>query len=305
MKYIPNLRILDYQPHHQPYFERFNKAWIEKYFKLEPIDIQVLENPDEHLLKPGGAIIVAEYQGSPCGVVALKKVNADTMEMTKMAVSEQFQGKKIGLALGEAIMEKARELGAKKVELYSQTDLTAAVTMYRKMGFQEVSLCDGKYDRCNIKMEIDFEQIDYLNDLSMKLKKTVDTFLNKTIKLGVTWHEKREFRKWSPREIMGHLIDSAANNHQRFILAQYEKELVYPAYDQVFWVNAHNYYHWPTDQVLEFWRQYNYMLVQVIKNLNYKKLDTPCHIGDKPPVTLKYLLEDYIVHMEHHLKQIL
>lgn len=305
MKHIPNLQILDYQPKHKSAFEKLNKAWIEKYFVLEPVDLQVLENPEEYILKTGGTIIVAEYEGEACGVVALKKSSDNLYEMTKMAVSEKYQGKKIGLALGEAILEKARALRIGKVELYSQTDLTAAVTMYRKLGFQEVSLREGKYTRCNIKMEIDFAKADYLAELSQKLRKTVDIFLVKTVNNGVNWNEKKEFRKWSPKETIGHLIDSATNNHQRFIVAQSVSEYVGNTYTQDFWVNTHNYHHLPAEQVLEFWRQYNYMLAQVIKNINYNKLETLCKIGDHPPVTLKFLVEDYIVHMEHHLGQIL
>ncbi|MDN4164461.1 GNAT family N-acetyltransferase [Cytophagales bacterium LB-30] len=299
-----HLKLVNYQPQHQPYFERFNKDWIEKYFKLEPIDVQVLENPDEHILKPGGAILVAELENQPVGVVALKKLEEGIFEMTKMAVADRWQGRKFGQALGEGILEKAQEMKAQKVILYSQTNLNAAVNMYRKLGFQESRQIDGVYARCNIKMEIDFARHRYLQEQAQQLHRTVDVFLNKTIRLGIAWHSKKEFRKWSPIEIIGHLIDSAANNHQRFIFAQAGNALHYPAYNQDFWVSTHNYFHLPTEQLLEFWRQYNYFLCEVIKNIRYEALDVPCTIGDAQPVPLRTLIEDYQAHLQHHLSQI-
>ena len=77
-----------------------------------------------------------------------------TYEFTKMAVDGKFRGLKVGLALGEAAIEKARELGATKIILYSHTVLVPAVSLYKKLGFVEVPV-DGPYKRSNIKMELE------------------------------------------------------------------------------------------------------------------------------------------------------
>lgn len=158
-----SIQIVDYKPEHQPYFEQFNKAWIEKYFWLEDLDRYVLENPDEAIIQPGGAILMAVYEGAVAGTVALKKVNEDIYEFTKMAVDESFRRKGIAEALSYAAFEKARRLGGKKVILYSQTGLEAAILLYRKLGFKEVPLGDVLYKRANIKMEIELELLVALN----------------------------------------------------------------------------------------------------------------------------------------------
>src|SRR5689334_8973354 len=146
------IRIIDYRPDHQPLFESLNRAWIEKYFWLEEIDRYVLQHPDEAILQHGGAILMALYDGAVAGTVALKKVNKDVYEFTKMAVDENYRRKGIAEVLSYAAFRKAKEMGAAKVILYSQTGLTAAISLYRKLGFNEVPLESGVYKRSDIKM---------------------------------------------------------------------------------------------------------------------------------------------------------
>ncbi len=148
-----NIQILEYLPEHQPWFEKLNRHWIEKYFWMEPIDIDVLQNPNEHIIKHGGAIIMALYDREIAGTVALKYVEAGVYEFTKMAVDEKFQGLKIGKALAFAAIEKSKELGAHKVILYSNRKLHTAIALYHKIGFIEVAV-DAIYKRSDIKMEL-------------------------------------------------------------------------------------------------------------------------------------------------------
>ena len=147
------LEIITYQPEHQPWFEMFNRDWIERYFWMEPIDVAVLQHPEEHILGKGGTILMASCDKEIAGTVALKYVSPGVYEFTKMAVDEKFRGQKVGLALAEAAIEKARELGAHKIILYSNTLLEAAISLYRKLGFREIPV-DGTYERSNIKMEL-------------------------------------------------------------------------------------------------------------------------------------------------------
>lgn len=148
------IEVIEYQHEHQPYFERFNKAWIEKFFWLEEIDKYVLENPDEAIIAEGGSILMATYNGVVAGTVALKKVDDKTYEFTKMAVDDNFRRKGIAEALSYASFEKAKVLGATKVILYSNTKLEGAILMYRKIGFKEIPIGDAAYKRSDIKMEI-------------------------------------------------------------------------------------------------------------------------------------------------------
>jgi GNAT superfamily N-acetyltransferase len=147
------IKILEYLPAHQPIFERLNRTWIEKYFWMEPIDLEVLGNPDEFILKKGGFIFMAEYQHEIVGTVALKFSAPGVYEFTKMAVDERFQGKQIGRHLALAAIQKAKACKAKKIILYSHTTLIPAISLYRKLNFIEVPV-DGPYKRSDIKMEL-------------------------------------------------------------------------------------------------------------------------------------------------------
>ncbi|MFZ5971403.1 MAG: GNAT family N-acetyltransferase [Bacteroidota bacterium] len=153
-----DIGIVEYQPEHQPWFEKLNRDWIEKYFWMEPIDFEVLQHPHDHIISKGGRILMASWQKEIAGTVALKYVEPGVYEFTKMAVDEKYQGKKIGLALALAAIERARQQGAHTIILYSNTLLTTAIQLYTKLGFREVPL-DGPYKRSNIKMELKLEQL--------------------------------------------------------------------------------------------------------------------------------------------------
>jgi hypothetical protein len=109
--------------------------------------------------------------------------------------------------------------------------------------------------------------------------------------------------KWSKQEILGHLIDSATNNHQRFIRVQFE-DMPFIKYDQDQWVAMSHYNELPMEEVLEFWKRYNLHLVEIMKRIPHESLSRFCNTGGENPVTLEFLVNDYVVHMEHHLKEI-
>jgi len=110
--------------------------------------------------------------------------------------------------------------------------------------------------------------------------------------------------EWSKKEIIGHLIDSAANNHQRFVRAQQQEKLVFPPYDQESWVRLNDYQGRSWQHLLDLWKLYNAQLVHVIDRIPAEKRSTICRIGLNAPVTLEFLVEDYLVHMRHHFKQL-
>ncbi|MGD0221147.1 MAG: DinB family protein [Terriglobia bacterium] len=109
---------------------------------------------------------------------------------------------------------------------------------------------------------------------------------------------------WSRRQVMGHLIDSASNNHQRFVRASLQDSLEFPAHEQNGWarVQAAEEADWPL--LVALWANYNRYLAHVITRLPFGKLAVPIRIGQNEPVTLKFLAEDYLGHMVHHLGQI-
>lgn len=110
--------------------------------------------------------------------------------------------------------------------------------------------------------------------------------------------------KWSIQEILGHLVDSATNNHQRFVRAQEVDVLAFPKYEQDHWVRVQGYNESSWSDLIELWRLYNLHLSQVIARLPEEKLAMECKIGPNEPVSLEYLVKDYVVHLKHHLKQI-
>jgi ribosomal protein S18 acetylase RimI-like enzyme len=153
---VVTYEIIDYRAVHQPWFEQLNRVWIEQYFGMEPIDEAVLGNPDEHILSKGGAILIVQSGDAIIGTAALKFVRDGVYEFTKMSVDERYRGQKIGQALVQASIEKARHLGAHTIILYSSTKLAPAISLYRKLGFYEVPL-DGPYKRSDIKMEMSLQ----------------------------------------------------------------------------------------------------------------------------------------------------
>ncbi|HYG20010.1 MAG TPA: GNAT family N-acetyltransferase [Ohtaekwangia sp.] len=148
------IMIQEYRPEHQPWFEKLNRAWIEKYFWMEPIDFEVLQHPGVHIIGPGGKILMALVNHEVAGTVALKYASPGVYEFTKMAVDEKFRGQKVGWTLALAAIDAARALGAHSIILYSSTKLAPALSLYRKIGFKDVPV-DGPYKRSDVKMLLD------------------------------------------------------------------------------------------------------------------------------------------------------
>jgi N-acetylglutamate synthase-like GNAT family acetyltransferase len=148
------IQIVDYQPKYQPSFKRLNEEWIHQWFKMEEADYKSLNHPQEYILNPGGHILIALYEAKPVGTCALLKMDDETYELAKMSVSAQVRGKGIGLLLGQAMINKAKKLGAKRLYLESNTILEPAVSLYRKLGFEEIEGATSPYERCNIQMEL-------------------------------------------------------------------------------------------------------------------------------------------------------
>ena len=148
------VQIVPYEAKYHDAFRRLNEAWISRYFRIEEPDTRVLEAPTQQILDKGGHILVALRDGEPIGVCALLRVDDATFELAKMAVAEHARGLGAGFLLGEAAKVTAREAGASRLILESNTVLTPAISLYRKLGFTEFTGVPSEYDRCNIHMEL-------------------------------------------------------------------------------------------------------------------------------------------------------
>jgi hypothetical protein len=143
-------------------------------------------------------------------------------------------------------------------------------------------------------------------DLALDLSNTIERELSNLRKLTDEQAcHPRGPGKWSAKEELGHLIDSAANNHIRFVRGTLEPQLQGPGYSQDEWVRLHGYDEMLWETLVDFWFRYNNFLVRLIENIPKDRLTTPCFIGANPPVTLQFLIEDYILHMQHHIDQLL
>jgi hypothetical protein len=121
--------------------------------------------------------------------------------------------------------------------------------------------------------------------------------------------------KWTPKEILGHLVDSAANNHQRFVHAQFTNDLVFPGYEQDAWVNVQHYNDESWLNLVQLWTSYNLHLLHVVSGIPHSILQqSRTHhnldqigfktVNKSQPTTLEYFVRDYVDHLRHHLAQI-
>ncbi|HKR04262.1 MAG TPA: DinB family protein [Bacteroidia bacterium] len=109
--------------------------------------------------------------------------------------------------------------------------------------------------------------------------------------------------KWSKKEVIGHLTDSAANNIQRFVRMQYEN-VPFIIYAQNEWVDLQDYRNKNSSEIIQLWELLNRHIVHILKNVPEKNFLLLCKTNEPEPVTLLWLAEDYVKHLEHHLKQI-
>ena len=143
---------------HQKFAQAFydlNMDWLETYFYVEDFDKEVLSNPKQYIIDPGGHIFFLLEGDVVLGTVALMKADAGVFELTKMAVLKTMRGRKIGQKLMQHCIDFAVTNGFKKIFLYSNTKLENAIYIYRKYGFIEIPVeKDRPYERSNIKMEL-------------------------------------------------------------------------------------------------------------------------------------------------------
>ena len=138
-----------------------------------------------------------------------------------------------------------------------------------------------------------------------QLKELVETARPRLLSITeIRAAEKSYTDKWSIKEILGHLVDSATNNHQRIVRMQEMPNIGKLTYTQLHWVKTQHYQTEPWKHLVEFWFLYNMHLAHVIAHVDPASLNNMCDMGYAEPAPLKFVIEDYIRHVQHHIDQI-
>lgn len=145
--------IVEFEDKHLKEFKKLGYEWLLKYDLLEPVDEEMLNDPKGKIIDKGGFVYMAETDDECVGTVSLGKLENGDFEILKLAVSNKHQGKRIGSLLLEKCFVKAKKEGGKKLILYSNHKLEAALHLYKKYGFTELKYDKNKYEEADIKME--------------------------------------------------------------------------------------------------------------------------------------------------------
>ncbi|MBG9377252.1 GNAT family N-acetyltransferase [Panacibacter sp. DH6] len=148
------IEIIPYSDEYAAVFKVMNLAWLDHYNLTESHDLLILNNPRKTILESGGAIFLAKAGDEIVGSAAIINEGEGVFELAKMTVTAPFQGKGISKMLLEKCIETARLLHATKLILFSNSQLTTAIALYRKYGFTHVSVTDAPFLTADIKMEL-------------------------------------------------------------------------------------------------------------------------------------------------------
>lgn len=134
---ILGARITDFEPRWRADFERLNVEWLERWFTVEPVDREILANPEAHILADGGQVLFAvDAAGRAFGTVALKHEGGGVYELTKMAVAPEARGQGLGRALMVSALARFHALGGRELFLESSSKLATALALYESVGFE-------------------------------------------------------------------------------------------------------------------------------------------------------------------------
>ncbi len=151
------IKIVPYKAEYERAFVELNRAWIEKYFKIEPADTAIFNSPEKTVIRKGGFIFCALVDGNVAGVCALQKISTPKYEyeLAKLAVEPRYRGRGLGELLCNAAVKKAQSLSGKKILIESNTKLAPAISLYKKLGFRETdSELSPNFSRVDIVLEL-------------------------------------------------------------------------------------------------------------------------------------------------------
>ena len=148
------IELIDYTDQFAADFKRINLEWLDKYHLTEEPDLRILNDPKGSILDSGGVIYLARENAKIIGSAALIREHDDGFELAKMTVIPEWRGKGVSKLLMDKCLDKARELKAKKIVLFSNSQLTAALNLYTRYGFRHVEIIDSPLKTADVKMEL-------------------------------------------------------------------------------------------------------------------------------------------------------
>jgi len=146
--------IIDYNDRYKDVFKELNAEWLYKYNLMESHDLEILDNPKKYILDTGGVIYLVKLDDRIVGSAALIKEHDNIYELAKMAVAKDHQGKGLSRLLIEKCLFMAKQLNAGKIILFSNSQLTTAISLYEKYGFKHVPVEDSPFLTADVKMEL-------------------------------------------------------------------------------------------------------------------------------------------------------
>ena len=146
--------IISYESKYHPDFKRLNLEWLEHYQLTETLDLKILDNPQQYILDGGGCLFLAIDGAKVIGTTGLAKEHEGVYELVKMAVDPQYRGRGIGKQLLDRCLEEARMYNAKKVFLFSNSQLLVALKLYEQYGFRHIDASDSPMLTADVKMEL-------------------------------------------------------------------------------------------------------------------------------------------------------
>ncbi len=147
------MKIISYQENYKEDFVKLNLIWIKKYFEVEPQDVEMLNDVEDFLAK-GAAVYFAVEQDRAIATCMVVPREEQVWEICKLAADEHYMGRGAGSAVLKACIDYAKEHGAEKLMIVSNTVLSAAMHLYAKAGFKEVPIDNMEYERVNIQLEL-------------------------------------------------------------------------------------------------------------------------------------------------------
>lgn len=151
---MASCRIIEYEDRYQPAFKELNVEWLDRYNLKEPRDLEALDNPRAAILDHGGVIYLAHYNGEIVGSAALIKEHDNVVELAKMSVAPNYRNLGISKLLMDKCLEKAKEMKASKIVLFSNHQLKTAIALYKKYGFRHIPVEDSPFLTADVKMEL-------------------------------------------------------------------------------------------------------------------------------------------------------
>jgi putative acetyltransferase len=150
------MRLINYEDKYQPDFKRLNVEWLEQYNLLESHDLEILDDPRGTVLDRGGCIFLVMEADKVIGTAGLWKENEEEYELIKMAVDPGHRGEGLSKVLLDRCLAEARSRNAKKMFLYSNSQLHRALKLYEQYGFQHVEVTNAPFETADVKMELVF-----------------------------------------------------------------------------------------------------------------------------------------------------